>query len=503
MTDEDRADFVKASWVNVVGNAAKVAVEGGVGVAFGSLALIADAAHSVADLVASVVVLVWGQASYDEPDATHPHGHGRVEPLSALFVGAVISLLGLFLLYESAVGVVRGPEVAVEAWGALLAALGFALVSMYAVYLYTVRVEERVDSTALRALARDCLNDIYTSTAAAVGVVGVALGHPILDPVAGGVVSVIVVYQGVDIGRENVRYIVGSAPDEEKQDEIRERRWSILRYAASTTSRRSTKVPKSRSRCTSKLTATRPCARRTTLKARWSTESGLSKASATYTSISTLLGRTDGRTTNRNADTGARILGGMFVTVEGIDGAGKTTVVEAMRDEFGDATFTHEPTESWLGDAVERAVGDDDSEPLTDLFLFAADHADHLRRVVRPALKEDAFLVCDRYVDSRYAYQGATLADRLGVDDALAWVRDVHEPWTVYPDLTLLLDVPVETALARKEAGDKYERAEFLRDVAENYRRLAEKEERFVVIDASQDAGGVAEDCVETVRRRI
>lgn len=193
----------------------------------------------------------------------------------------------------------------------------------------------------------------------------------------------------------------------------------------------------------------------------------------------------------------------MFVTVEGIDGAGKTTVVEAMRDEFDEATFTREPTESWLGDAVERAVGDDGSEPLTDLFLFAADHADHLGRVVRPALEDGALLICDRYVDSRYAYQGATLPESLDVDDALEWVRDVHEPWTVYPDLTLLLDVPVETALSRKEAGDKYERAEFLRDVAENYRRLANEEDRFVVVDASQDADDVARDCVETVRSRI
>ena len=219
---DDRDDFVRVSWVNVAGNAAKVIVEGVVGVFFGSLALVADAAHSVADLVASVVVLVWGTASYDEADATHPHGHGRLEPLAALFVGAVIGVLGLSLLYESAMGVVRGPEVDVDGWRVMVAALGFAFVSMYALYRYTVRVNRRVDSTALRALAKDCINDVYTSVAAAIGVVGVALGHPILDPFAGGLVSVIVVYQGVEIGRENVGYLVGTAPVEEKQDEIRE-----------------------------------------------------------------------------------------------------------------------------------------------------------------------------------------------------------------------------------------------------------------------------------------
>lgn len=217
--EDDRDDFVRASWVNVVGNTAKVAVEGSVGLAFGSLALLADAAHSVADLTASVVVLVWGSASYDDPDATHPHGHGRVEPLTALFVGAIIVLLGLSLLYESAQGVLGKPDVVYSI--ALLGALGFAVVSMAAVYHYTVRVNERVNSTALRALAKDCLNDIYTSTAAAVGIGGLALGYPVLDPVAGGVVSLIVVYQGVEIGTENVHYLVGRAATDEKQDEIR------------------------------------------------------------------------------------------------------------------------------------------------------------------------------------------------------------------------------------------------------------------------------------------
>ena len=191
----------------------------------------------------------------------------------------------------------------------------------------------------------------------------------------------------------------------------------------------------------------------------------------------------------------------MFVTVEGIDGAGKTTVVGALRDEFDNAAFTREPTGSWLGEAVERAVSEENSEPLSDLFLFAADHADHLHRVIRPALREGRLVVCDRYVDSRYAYQGATLSDRF--DDAVAWVRGVHEPWTVYPDLTLLLVVPVETALERKDAEDKYERAGFLREVEANYRRLADENDRFVVVDASQDADTVAETCVEAVHELL
>ncbi|WP_255169087.1 cation diffusion facilitator family transporter [Natrononativus amylolyticus] len=216
--DEDRRRFARASWANVIGNAVKIVVEGAVGITFGSVALIADAAHSVADLVASVVVLVWGRSTFDEPDDTHPHGHDRIEPLTALFVGAVIALLGLNLLYESIRGIVFGVDV--EPSYLLLVALAFAIATMYLVYRYTEAVNEEVGSTALAALAKDCLNDIYTSFAAAVGVLGVLLGVPLLDPVAGGLVSILVIYQGVVIGRENVDYLIGAAPSSEKRERI-------------------------------------------------------------------------------------------------------------------------------------------------------------------------------------------------------------------------------------------------------------------------------------------
>ncbi|SDK42924.1 cation diffusion facilitator family transporter [Natronorubrum texcoconense] len=223
MTDAeaDRRGFTRASWANVLGNAAKIIVEGAAGLAFGSVALVADAAHSVADLVASVVVLIWGRSSYDEPDDTHPHGHDRIEPLTALFVGAIIAVLGLLLLSESIQGLLEQDPP--DANLLLLAALAFAIVDMYLVYWYTTRVNEELDSTALKALATDCLNDIYTTFAAVVGVLGVLLGFPLLDPIAGGLVSLLVVYQGVEIGRENVDYLIGAAPDPEKRAEITER----------------------------------------------------------------------------------------------------------------------------------------------------------------------------------------------------------------------------------------------------------------------------------------
>ncbi len=214
----EKSRFRRAAGVNVLGNAAKILVEGAAGLAFGSVALLADAAHSVADLIASAVVLVWGGSRYDDPDTDHPHGHQRIEPLTALFVGAIIFLLGLLLLRESVQGLLGVPEVAASP--VLVGALLFAMADMYVLYWYTTRVNESLGSTALAALATDCLNDIYTSIAALVGVIGVLFDFPVLDPVAGALVSVLIIYQGVKIARENVTYLVGAAPPEGDRDRI-------------------------------------------------------------------------------------------------------------------------------------------------------------------------------------------------------------------------------------------------------------------------------------------
>jgi cation diffusion facilitator family transporter len=214
---EERA-FVRATWANVLGNALKIVVEGAIGLSTGSLALVADAAHSLADLLASVAVLIWGRLTYAGPDAGHPHGHERVEAFTALLVGVTLIVLAGNLLYETVGALREGSSVVFSL--ALLGGLAFAVADMVAVYWYTVRVNERLNSPSLHALAVDCLNDVYTSLAAAVGVFGVALGFPALDAVAGGAVSLLVGYQGYGIVRENLDYLVGSAPDPAERERI-------------------------------------------------------------------------------------------------------------------------------------------------------------------------------------------------------------------------------------------------------------------------------------------
>jgi dTMP kinase len=181
----------------------------------------------------------------------------------------------------------------------------------------------------------------------------------------------------------------------------------------------------------------------------------------------------------------------MLVTLEGLDGSGKTTVWEALRGDF-DAVFTREPTDSWYGKAVERSIQRPDADPLAELFLYTADHAAHLTRTVRPALESGTPVVSDRYSDSRYAYQGATLADRSDLENPAAFVKAIHEPWTVTPDRTIYLDLPPETAAERSGSTNKFERAETLAQVQAHYERLIEAEpERFVRVDATRSPAAV------------
>jgi len=188
----------------------------------------------------------------------------------------------------------------------------------------------------------------------------------------------------------------------------------------------------------------------------------------------------------------------MLITLEGLDGSGKTTVWEALHSSHPDAVFTREPTETWYGEAVSRSVADDDADPLAELFLYTADHAAHLAETVEPALANGDLVVSDRYADSRYAYQAATLAET-ELSRPLEYVRGIHQAFTRPPDATIYLDVDVATAVERSGATNKFEQRAHLEAVAENYERLIDAEpERFVRVDATQSPEAVI-DRVETV----
>jgi len=197
----------------------------------------------------------------------------------------------------------------------------------------------------------------------------------------------------------------------------------------------------------------------------------------------------------------------VLITLEGIDGSGKTTLVTQLQHRLADLepVFTREPTTAWTGRAVRRGIAEE-VDPIAEALLFAADHAAHLASVVRPALALGRAVLSDRYSDSRYAYQSVVLDGRL--PEPLAWLRALHDGWTVPPDQTFLLVLPIDQAMRRLGGNhgrrEHFEQAEVLERVQAAYMALAEAEPwRFVLVDATKEKREVREFVENGIRETV
>jgi cation diffusion facilitator family transporter len=187
--------------------------------ATGSLAVGSEAVNSTADAVYSLVVLAGMYVTTQPPDFEHPHGHERIEPFVALFVAVGVLVAGVLVLWQAIVTIRTGNAgtiVGAPAVGVLV----LTGVVKYLLYRFCLRVGVEHNSPAVIATALDSRTDILTASAALVGVVGAAVGYPLLDPIAAVVVAVGILYTGVDIVRDNVNYLVGGAPPPDLRAEI-------------------------------------------------------------------------------------------------------------------------------------------------------------------------------------------------------------------------------------------------------------------------------------------
>jgi len=186
---------------------------------------------------------------------------------------------------------------------------------------------------------------------------------------------------------------------------------------------------------------------------------------------------------------------GKFITVEGIEGVGKTTNIEFIHQQLQaagrDVVLTREPGGTPLGEAVRGLLLDPEytgMDSTCELQLMFAARAEHLAKVVWPALEKGQWVLCDRFTDATYAYQGGGR----GIDTGVIARLEELVQGDFRPDLTLLLDVPVEVGLARagkRGALDRFEqeKVEFFERVRSAYRDMAERHpERYRVIDAGQ-----------------
>ena len=188
---------------------------------------------------------------------------------------------------------------------------------------------------------------------------------------------------------------------------------------------------------------------------------------------------------------------GLLIAIEGIDGAGKTTQARVLaswlRRNGVKARYTSEPTSGEIGALIRKHLGRRRYSEEVVALLFAADRLEHVRTVIEPSLSKGITVVADRYLHSSIAYQTASTGRR-------EWVRAVNS-LAPAPDLSILIDLPVEEALRRiKRRRYLYEHREFLERVREEYLNLA-KEGHLIVVDGMGRKEKVSTKIINVVRR--
>ena len=190
----------------------------------------------------------------------------------------------------------------------------------------------------------------------------------------------------------------------------------------------------------------------------------------------------------------------MFISLEGVDGSGKSTQARLLAEALGPETVAiREPGGTDAAERIRGLLADPELalEPLAELMLFCAARADLTERVIRPALEAGRDVVADRFSDSSVAYQGA--ARGLGVGEVISLCD--HATDGLWPDLTVLLKIDPEDSIGRAAGQDRFEAEGLLlqQTVAQAYDEIAKITDRFAVVDASGSVEEVHQRVLEAV----
>ena len=203
---------------------------------------------------------------------------------------------------------------------------------------------------------------------------------------------------------------------------------------------------------------------------------------------------------------------GLFITIEGGDGSGKSTQIDLLTTYFKehgrDVLLTREPGGTKISEKIRGIILDKENAEMADMteaLLYAASRAQHTVEFILPNIKSGKVVICDRYVDSSVVYQGH--ARGLGIDD----VETINHYATLgtTPDLTILLDLPPDIGLARKKNQKALDRLELQADafhikVNEGYRILAKRhEDRILCVDATKSIEDIHKVIVEAIELKM
>jgi len=209
-----------AIWISLVSNVVLTVVKILAGLLLSSPVLLADGVHNAGDIIATIAALTSSMISNKPADEDHPYGHGKAEVVASAFVAVILALAALWIGYQSILALFQ--PAGGESWLAFCAAM-LSLVWKQGLYLYTIRVGKATNSKSVLATAYDHLADVYASLAAVIGIGLGLLGEKFHwgwaaygDPIAGIIVSLLVLKLAVEIGRESVDVLMEHTVSPEK-----------------------------------------------------------------------------------------------------------------------------------------------------------------------------------------------------------------------------------------------------------------------------------------------
>jgi dTMP kinase len=192
-----------------------------------------------------------------------------------------------------------------------------------------------------------------------------------------------------------------------------------------------------------------------------------------------------------------------FITFEGIDGSGKSTisklVFKQLKSQGYDVVLTYEPTDTWIGKRVQDYI-ETKTNPFVTAFAFIADRIEHCKKIQK-WLDNGKIVLCDRYAESTYAYQGAQMHD--STENPIKWLKDLSKDHIIIPDRTFIFVIDSKTSVARIENRSNlipFEKISFLDKVHKNYLKLAVGK-RFLKVDATKTKDELVKICCKDILR--
>lgn len=210
----------KAASVAIIANCFLTFFNIAIGIISGSYALISEGAHTLSDVITSIVAYAGFKIGQKPADDEHPIGHGRAEAISGLII-VVFLVMVSYEIMSGAVGKIIDPSTirVPETLAAVMATLG--IIINYSVSEYIIRIGKQIKSPAIIADGKHQKTDIFSSIAVLAGVIASNMGYPIIDPIVGFIIGFLILKTAYEIGKENIDNIMGKVPSEELIDNIK------------------------------------------------------------------------------------------------------------------------------------------------------------------------------------------------------------------------------------------------------------------------------------------